>query len=86
MIDEVVLPPWAVDAYDFIHKHQQALESDHVSSTLHHWIDLIFGYKQQGPHAEEALNIFTHYVYEGMLIILSKKLGPHLYKQLPYKI
>lgn len=41
---------------DFISKLRQALESDYVSNHLHHWIDLIFGYKQNGPEAIKANN------------------------------
>lgn len=41
----------------------QALESDYVSARLHLWIDLIFGYRQQGPPAVEALNTFHPYFY-----------------------
>lgn len=36
-----------------------------MSTHLHEWIDLIFGYKQRGPAAEEALNVFYYCTYEG---------------------
>lgn len=45
-----------VDAVDFCRKLRQAMESDSVSRNLHHWIDLIFGYKQKGEEAENADN------------------------------
>ena len=62
------LPPWAKDAYEFISIHRQALESEHVSANLHNWIDLIFGYKQRGKEAEKAMNVFSHYSYEGKFV------------------
>uniref|UniRef100_A0A8C1USV3 WDFY family member 4 n=1 Tax=Cyprinus carpio TaxID=7962 RepID=A0A8C1USV3_CYPCA len=63
-LDDVVLPPWAKgDPQEFIRVHREALESDYVSARLHLWIDLIFGYKQQGPPAVEALNTFHPYFY-----------------------
>lgn len=43
----------------------QALESEFVSCQLHQWIDLIFGYKQRGPEAMRALNVFHYLTYEG---------------------
>ncbi|ELK24974.1 Neurobeachin-like protein 2, partial [Myotis davidii] len=64
-VGDVVLPPWAKSPEDFIQQHRQALESEYVSTHLHEWIDLIFGYKQRGPAAEEALNIFYYCTYEG---------------------
>ncbi|KAM6452892.1 neurobeachin-like protein 2 isoform 3-T3 [Liasis olivaceus] len=64
-VGDVVLPRWATSPEDFIHKHQQALESEYVSAHLHEWIDLIFGYKQRGPAAVEALNVFYYCTYEG---------------------
>ncbi|XP_058527545.1 WD repeat- and FYVE domain-containing protein 4 isoform X2 [Ochotona princeps] len=63
-LGDVHLPPWADgDPRKFISMHRQALESDFVSANLHHWIDLIFGYKQQGPAAVEAVNTFHPYFY-----------------------
>ncbi|XP_062978473.1 neurobeachin-like protein 2 isoform X1 [Elgaria multicarinata webbii] len=64
-VGDVVLPRWAKSPEDFIHKHSKALESEYVSAHLHEWIDLIFGYKQRGPEAVEALNVFYYCTYEG---------------------
>ncbi|OQR95008.1 vacuolar protein sorting-associated protein 53 [Achlya hypogyna] len=67
-VDAVELPPWAQgSAAEFVRVNRAALESPYVSSMLHHWIDLIFGYKQQGPAAVDACNVFYHLTYEGAL-------------------
>ncbi|KAG1669663.1 Neurobeachin-like protein 1 [Nymphon striatum] len=65
VVNDVILPKWATNVDDFIYQHRQALESEYVSNNLHHWIDLIFGYKQKGPAAVEALNVFYYCSYEG---------------------
>ena len=65
-IDNVALPPWAKgDPHIFIQKHREALESPHVSAHLHEWIDLIFGFKQQGEAAVAATNVFHFLSYQG---------------------
>lgn len=65
-VDLVTLPPWAKgDPNIFIAKHREALESEHVSRHLHHWIDLVFGQKQRGEAALEATNVFHHLSYQG---------------------
>jgi hypothetical protein len=65
-IDDVILPAWAKgNARLFIKIHRQALESEHVSANIHQWIDLVFGYKQQGEEAAKALNVFHYLSYEG---------------------
>ncbi|XP_063308911.1 neurobeachin-like protein 2 isoform X7 [Pelobates fuscus] len=66
-VDNVVLPRWASSREDFIYKHRKALESEYVSAHLHEWIDLIFGCKQRGDAAVEALNVFYYCTYEGVV-------------------
>ena len=69
-VSDVVLPPWANgSAEQFIRINNDALESEYVSEHLHEWIDLIFGYKQRGPDADAAKNIFVHHSYEGEIDI-----------------
>lgn len=64
-VGDVILPPWAPTAEDFIRIQREALESEHVSQNLHHWVDLIFGHKQRGPAAVEARNVFFYLTYYG---------------------
>lgn len=71
VVSDVELPPWAKTPEDFVRINRLALESEFVSCQLHQWIDLIFGYKQQGPEAVRALNIFYYLTYEGAVNLSS---------------
>ena len=65
-VDDVQLPPWSLAKPRlFIQIHRQALESSWVRDHLHHWIDLIFGFKQTGPAAIESINVFHPSTYAG---------------------
>lgn len=68
-LNDVVLPKWAKTPEDFVRINRAALESDYVSSKLHLWIDLIFGFKQRGRDAVEAANVFYYLTYEGAVDI-----------------
>ena len=63
-VDDAVLPPWAMSAEHFVRTQREALESEYVSQNLHHWIDLIFGFKQRGEEAVKADNVFYYLTYE----------------------
>ncbi|XP_036430619.1 lysosomal-trafficking regulator isoform X8 [Colossoma macropomum] len=66
-VNHVNLPPWARnDPRLFVLIHRQALESDQVSQTLCQWIDLVFGLKQKGKAAIQAINVFHPATYFGM--------------------
>lgn len=70
VLNDVVLPTWAKDdPREFIRVHRMALESDFVSAHLNEWIDLIFGFKQLGAAAVDAVNVFHHLFYEGAVDI-----------------
>ncbi|CAL8102152.1 unnamed protein product [Calicophoron daubneyi] len=51
------LPPWCSGPEEFISYHRSMLECDEVSSKLHHWIDITFGYKLLGEDAVKAKNV-----------------------------
>lgn len=65
VVGDVELPPWAKTPEEFVRINRMALESEFVSCQLHQWIDLIFGYKQRGPEAMRATNVFYYLTYEG---------------------
>ncbi|XP_078078372.1 neurobeachin a isoform X4 [Mustelus asterias] len=65
VVSDVELPIWAKKPEDFVRINRMGLESEFVSCQLHQWIDLIFGYKQRGPEAVRALNVFHYLTYEG---------------------
>ncbi|XP_050717441.1 protein FAN-like [Eriocheir sinensis] len=67
-VGDVELPPWADgDPARVTRVLREALESEVVSSRLHHWVDLVFGCKQRGDEAEKADNVFYHLCYEGAI-------------------
>ncbi|XP_036336992.1 lysosomal-trafficking regulator [Rhagoletis pomonella] len=67
-VEDVQLPPWCLrDARLFVLIHRQALEAELARNQLHHWIDLIFGYKQSGENAIEAINVFHPATYPSFL-------------------
>ncbi|XP_029007052.1 lipopolysaccharide-responsive and beige-like anchor protein isoform X4 [Betta splendens] len=79
VVSDVELPPWAKSPEEFVRLNRLALESEFVSCQLHQWIDLIFGYRQQGPEAARALNVFYYLTYEGAVNLGS--IGDHMLRE-----
>ena len=64
-IQEVETPKWCKNnAYFFIKKHRELLESLEVSKTLNKWINLIFGSKQKGEEGHKIKNLYNCQTYE----------------------
>ena len=76
LVDDVELPPWASTPNEFVRINRQALESEFVSCQLHQWIDLIFGYKQRGPEAVRATNVFYYLTYESAVDMDTASMDP----------
>ena len=62
-----VLTPCNNEPFEFVTTLRKVLESTKVSSNIHKWIDLIFGYKQRGKEADAAYNVFTDKSYEDLV-------------------
>ncbi|KAD4385173.1 hypothetical protein E3N88_25341 [Mikania micrantha] len=56
-MSDLAVPSWASNPVEFIKLHRDALESYRVSCQIHHWIDIIFGYKMSGEAAIAAKNV-----------------------------
>ena len=69
-IHGITLPKWSHNnPYKFTAKNRLALESDYVSSKINNWIDLIYGFKQKGKEAINAMNAFFKSSYEDAIDI-----------------
>ncbi|XP_031256379.1 protein GFS12 [Pistacia vera] len=54
---DLAVPSWVGSPKEFIKLHREALESHRVSSQIHNWIDITFGYKMSGQAAVAAKNV-----------------------------
>jgi len=58
-VSNVLLPEWTnFQPHTFVVKQRRVLESEYVTSRIHQWIDLVFGFKQRGEEAKNAHNVF----------------------------
>ena len=65
LVNNIEMPPWAQgDAYIFIKKHRELLESIDISEKINEWFNIIFGSKQKGKAAKAIGNLFIRQTYE----------------------
>jgi len=77
LVDDVDLPSWSLNPYDFVAKLKDFLESEEVSIKINDWLDLIFGYKQKGEHAANSGNLFDYISYEDNVNIDEEENKPY---------
>lgn len=73
LVNNVILPKWSKTPEEFIFRHREALESNFVSENISKWIDLIWGEKQKGEKAINALNVYYYLTYDVVKIKKKKK-------------
>ena len=65
LLEGVETPKWCNNnAYLFVKKHRELLESYEVSANINKWLNLIFGSLQKGAKANEIHNLFGVQCYE----------------------
>ena len=65
LVNDIEMPPWSrSDAYIFIKKHRELLESVEISEKINEWFNIIFGSKQKGKAAKTIGNLFIRQTYE----------------------
>ena len=64
-LEKVKMPKWGTNPQSFVWYMRNALES---ANNINEWIDLIFGYKQRGQAAIDAINCFQPLSYDDAFI------------------
>ena len=65
LVNDIEMPPWSRgDAYIFVKKHRELLESAEISEKINEWFNIIFGSKQKGKAAKAIGNLFIRQTYE----------------------
>ena len=65
LVNDIEMPQWSRgDAYIFVKKHRELLESAEISEKINEWFNLIFGSKQKGKAAKAIGNLFIRQTYE----------------------
>ena len=71
----VIIPNWSNNPFDFIKKHRKYLEKN---NDIPNWINLFFGYKQQGKEAEKSCNIYSYHCYQNNVDLNNLKIKEDL--------